>query len=93
MALIAAASINVDWALFVTIALICAGVIAAALLIGAIIYAIIRMLLRAFFRNLEEPDWRNAPRVRTRIHQTPIDKDIAEFLHREYPNRKPAQFI
>lgn len=42
--------------------LIFAGLFSFLLLIGAIALAILRMLVRAFFRNLEEPDAVPQPR-------------------------------
>lgn len=44
--------------------LIILGAISAALLIAAILYAIGRMLVRAFFDNLEEPDTAPSHRMR-----------------------------
>jgi hypothetical protein len=68
------------WLLIALFVLGCIGVVA---------------ILRWWFRSIEEPDERNVPPVRTRIIRphTPIATDIADVLHREYPDRKPAQFV
>lgn len=91
MALIAAVTINIDWAMFAT------ALMAIALIVIFIVAPLILLfvLARAKIRRIcgNDPIDINAPRVRTRIHQKPIDKEIADFLRSEYPNRKPAQFI
>lgn len=85
MPLFAAASINIDFAMFV-------GFVLIGLVILALAY-LCKLARRAVRRACGNEIDINAPRVRTRIHQPPIETDIAQFLHREYPNRKPAQFI
>lgn len=55
------------------------------------------LLIRAFIRwlcgNDDDTLSKTAPRVRTRIQHPPIETEIADVIAREYPNRKPAQFI
>ncbi len=87
MALIAAASINIDAviALTITLAVVFFGGIFALMFYGA------RAIVRRICGNVDIDV--SAPRVRTRIRRSPIETDIAKFLRSEYPNRKPAQFI
>ncbi len=87
MALIAALSINIDATIFIALALafLFFGGIFALMFYGA------RAAVRRICGNADVDT--NAPRVRTRIRQSPVDKDIADFVRAKYPDRKPAQFI
>jgi len=44
-------------------------------------------ILRWWFRSIEEPD------ERVSRHAPSVQRDIANLLRREYPNRRPAEFV
>lgn len=80
----------VDWIIvfFLTIGCGFIGVVTLA------VYLVVRWWMRGLVEGHDEIARRQRePRVRTRVQQSPIETEIADALARDYPNRKPAQFI